>query len=308
MRRMWSWVVVAVVSLSSVSLGAQGDEVKGDGDEQGRTIRFTKKDAVVGESEEQRLRMEMTQEFSVTAPEMEPESISLKSTMVQTQVLTTLAAKGRIVTQRKIAYGEVQDVTKDGNGKETREVAAVNGKSYLGEFKKGRIVVTDLDGMAVTKEVRETVLSDLEGLGAEDPIVAAFPEAPLKIGDSVERVAKAFQESLQKGGGDDGVVFKDTRIQLAEIRHEARGPVGVFTVSTTLEVPADEESPVAMSVTYQGTMNILAAGIVLTSFSMAGPLKLTPTPELHELGMRVTGKGDSRLVLTTKVLPPPPKK
>ncbi|NTX34952.1 hypothetical protein HUA78_10915 [Myxococcus sp. CA033] len=308
MRRMWSWVVVAVMSLSSVSLGAQGDEVKGDGDEQGRTIRFTKKDAVVGESEEQRLRMEMTQEFSVTAPEMEPESISLKSAMVQNQVLTTLAAKGRIVTQRKIAYGEVQDVTKDGNGKETREVAAVSGKSYLGEFKKGRIAVTDLDGMAVTKQVREMVVSDLEGLGEEDPIVAAFPEAPLKIGDSVERVAKAFQDSLQKGGGDDGVVFKDTRIQLSEIRHEARGPVGVFTVSTTLEVPADEESPVAMSVTYQGTMNILAAGIVLTSFSMAGPLKLTPTPELFELGMRVTGKGDSRLVLTTKVLPPPPKK
>ncbi|NTX09588.1 hypothetical protein HUA76_02220 [Myxococcus sp. CA056] len=308
MRRMWSWVVVAVMSLSSVSLGAQGDEVKGEGDEQGRTIRFTKKDAVVGESEEQRLRMEMTQEFSVTAPEMEPESISLKSAMVQNQVLTTLAAKGRIVTQRKIAYGEVQDVTKDGNGKETREVAAVSGKSYLGEFKKGRIAVTDLDGMAVTKQVREMVVSDLEGLGEEDPIVAAFPEAPLKIGDSVERVAKAFQDSLQKGGGDDGVVFKDTRIQLSEIRHEARGPVGVFTVSTTLEVPADEESPVAMSVTYQGTMNILAAGTVLTSFSMAGPLKLTPTPELFELGMRVTGKGDSRLVLTTKVLPPPPKK
>ncbi|TQF17385.1 hypothetical protein FJV41_03620 [Myxococcus llanfairpwllgwyngyllgogerychwyrndrobwllllantysiliogogogochensis] len=305
---MWSWVAVAVMSLSSVSLGAQGDEVKGDGDEQGRTIRFTKKDAVVGESEEQRLRMEMTQEFSVTAPEMEPESISLKSAMVQNQVLTTLAAKGRIVTQRKIAYGEVQDVTKDGNGKETREVAAVSGKSYLGEFKKGRIAVTDLDGMAVTKQVREMVVSDLEGLGEEDPIVAAFPEAPLKIGDSVERVAKAFQDSLQKGGGGDGVVFKDTRIQLSEIRHEARGPVGVFTVSTTLEVPADEESPVAMSVTYQGTMNILAAGIVLTSFSMAGPLKLTPTPELFELGMRVTGKGDSRLVLTTRVLPPPPKK
>ncbi|NVJ21854.1 hypothetical protein HUW62_11550 [Myxococcus sp. AM011] len=305
MRRMWSWVAVAVMSLSSVALG---DEVKGDREELGRTIRFTRKDVVVGQAEEQRLRMEMTQDFHVTGPEMEPEPMSLKSVMVQNQVLTTLAAKGRVITQQKIAYGEVRDVTKDGDGKETREVAAVSGKSYLGEFKTGRILVTDLRGMAVTKEVRETVLSDLEGLGEEDPIVAAFPEAPLKIGDSVERVAQAFQASLQKGGGADGVKFKDTRIQLSEIRHEVRGPVGVFAVSTTLEVPSDEETPVSMSVTYQGTMNVLAAGTVLISFSMAGPLTLTPTPEMHKLGMRIEGKGDSRLVLTTQVLPPPPEK
>ncbi|MCP3165117.1 hypothetical protein [Myxococcus qinghaiensis] len=305
MRRMWSWVVVAGVSLSSVSLG---DEVKGDRDELGRGVRFTKKDAVVGEAEEQRLRLEMTQDFQVTGPEMEPEPISLSSTMLQTQVTTTLAAKGRIVTRRKIVYGDVVDVTKDGDGKETREVSAVNGKSYLGEFKKGTLVVTDLQGKPVTKQVRDTVLTDLEGLGEEDPIVAAFPEAPLQIGDSVDRVAKAFEASLQKGGGPDGVKFKDTRIQLSEIRHEARGPVGVFAVSTTLEVPADEESPVSMSVTYQGTMNILAAGTLLLSFSMAGPLTLTPAPELYQQGMRIEGKGDSRLVLTTRVLPPPPEK
>lgn len=304
MRRMWSWVVVAGMSLSSVSLA---DEVKGDREELGRTVRFTKKDAVVGQSEEQRLRMEMKQDFHITGPEMEPEPIALSSTMLQTQVITPLAAKGRIVTRTKIAYGDVVDVTKDGDGKETREVSAVNGKSYLGELKKGDLVVTDLQGKPVTKEVRELVLLDLDGLGEEDPIVAAFPEAPLKIGDSVERVAQAFEASLRKSGGD-GVKFKDTRIQLSEIRHEARGPVGVFTVSTTLEVPSDEESPVSMSITYQGTMNVLAAGTVLTSFSLAGPLTLTPIPDFYKLGMRIEGKGDSRLVLTTQVLPSPPKK
>jgi|GEM_PF-3792176 len=305
MRRMWSWVAVVVMSLSSVSLG---DEVKGEGDEQGRGVRFTRKDAVVGQAEEQRFHLEMTQDFRITAPEMEPESIAMTSTMLQTQVSTTLAAKGRIVTRRKIVYGDVVDVTKDADGKETREVSAVNGKSYLGEFKKGGIVVTDLQGRPVTKQVRDTVLTDLDGLGEEDSFVAAFPEAPLKIGDSVERVAKVFEAGLQSGGGPDGVTFKDTRIQLSEIRHEARGPVGVFTLSTTLEIPAEEESPVSMSITYQGTMNVLAAGTVLLGFSMAGPLTLTPAPELQELGMRIEGKGDSRLVLTIQVLPPPPKK
>ncbi|NTX64929.1 hypothetical protein HUA74_30175 [Myxococcus sp. CA051A] len=307
MRRMWSWVAVAGVSLSSVALG---DEVKGDREEQGRTrtLRFTKKDAVVGQAEEHRLLVEMKQDFTMTAPDMEPEAISGTSTMVQTDVLTPLAAKGRIVTRAKIAYGEVVEVTTE-EGKETRKLSPVNGKAYLGEYKKGRIVVTSLQGKPVKKEEQTAVLEDLDGLGKENPLVAAIPDEPLKVGDSVERLAKMFEAEFQKKGeADDGMTFRGISVRLTEIRQDARGPMGVFSVAATFVFAADEESPVSMEITYQGTMNVLADGPETTSISLAGPMTLTPTPEMYQLGMRVTGKGDSRLVLTTKVLPPPPKK
>ncbi|WP_342378622.1 hypothetical protein NVS55_04460 [Myxococcus stipitatus] len=294
---MGSWVVVMGLLVSPVALGAEAEV---------RTLRFTKKAPVVGSREENQTRMEMAFDFKATAPSIEPIPIVASTTVIETQVFTVLAVKGNAVTRAQVAYGEMDEVKME-DGKEVRSPAPVSKKTYVGEFKKGSVVVTNAQGKPVPDAEQAKVREDLKGLGREDPLVAAFPTEPLKVGDSVQAVADAFEEELQ-ATAPEGMSYNDTRVELTEVRDDARGPMGVFAVSTTIVAVESEESPVSMEIRAKGSLHVLADGTVVTEISMGGPVKLIPQEVLRQRGMEVQGKGEMRVHLTSKVLPRASKK
>lgn len=296
MRHMWSWVVVMGWVVSPVALGAEPEA---------RTIRFTQKAPVVGEREEHQTRMEMGFDFKATVPNQEPIPIVANTSMVESEVYTVLAVKGRAVTRTQVAYGEMEEV-KMVDGKEQRAPSPVSKKTYVAEFKKGVIVVTSPQGKPVSAEEEKKVRAGLSSLGRPDPLAAAFPTKPIQVGDNLEDLAEAYEEELQRTASE-GMSYTETRIQLTEIREDARGLMGVLGVSTRLVATDGEESPVSMEIRAEGAIHVLAQGTVITEMSLGGPVKLIPMAALLERGMEVQGKGDMRVFITSKPLPPAPK-
>ncbi|WP_338870921.1 hypothetical protein [Myxococcus stipitatus] len=285
-----------------LSAVARGDEPRAG------TIRFTRKAPVVGESAEHRSRMEMSLDFRVVIPDSEPTPVVMTSQNLDSMLLTVLATKGGVETRMRITYGDVVEMGSVGGGKQTREVSPVSQKAYEAEVKKGTIRVTQAQGKPVSSEEKAQVLKDLVGLGEEDAFVAAFPSTPLQVGDSLEAVAKVFEEQLQDSATDE-VTYQDTRIHLAEIRQDPRGPMGVLAVSTLLLAPiGEEDAPLSIEMRVLGTLNILADGTVLTDVSMGGPVKLVMTDAAREAGVEIHGKGSMRMNLTVRPVPAAPGK
>ncbi|MFY1827657.1 hypothetical protein ACN47A_17180 [Myxococcus fulvus] len=298
MRRMEPWVI-AVGLLALSPLDVEATEPPQVVVSKARALTFTRQDAVVGRAEEVRLGMTMRQDFSITAPDMEPEPIDVSTEMAQVQVFTPLEVKGPVVTKAKLAYGEVVDVMKDPQGRQKRQVALVSQKTYVGESRAGRVEVTDAAGQPVTPEEAELVRKDLDGLGAEDPIAAAFPKGPVKVGAKLDGVARAFEKLLQKGNPAN-VKFRKTRVQLKEIHEDPRGLAGLFLVSTTLEMAPDAQNPMTTTIAYQGTMHVVGEGTELAAFNLQGPVVYTPIPAMKAQGMKVEGKGDSVLFFSVQ--------
>ncbi|NTX12468.1 hypothetical protein HUA76_16855 [Myxococcus sp. CA056] len=298
MRRMEPWVI-AVGFLALSPLAVEATEPPRVVVSKARSLSFTRLDAVVGLAEEVRMGMMMRQDFHITAPGTEPEPIDVSTEMAQTQVFTVLEAKGPVVTRAKLAYGDVVEVTKDSRGQQQRRLSPVSQKTYVGEFRAGRIEVTDAEGQPVTPEEAEAVRKDLEGLGAEDPIAVAFPRGPVKVGAKLDGVARAFEKLLRRGNLAD-VKFRKTRVQLKEIHEDPRGLVGLFLLSTTLERASDAQNPLTTTITYQGTMSVLGEGTQLTAFNLQGPVVYTLSPAMKAQGMKVDGKGDSVLFFSVQ--------
>ncbi|MCK8503667.1 hypothetical protein [Myxococcus fulvus] len=303
MRRMEPWVIaVGLLALSPLDVGAT--EPPRIVVSKARALSFTRQDAVVGRAEEVRMGMTMQQDFYITAPFMEPEPIDVSTEMFQAQVFTPLEVKGPLVTKAKLAYGDVVDVMKDPQGRQKRQVTVVHQKTYVGEARAGRVEVTDANGQPVPPEEAELVRKDLDGLGAEDPIAAAFPRGPVKVGAKLDGVARAFEKLLRKGN-PASVKFRKTRVQLQEIHEDPRGLVGLFLVSTTMELAPDEQNPMTTTIAYQGTMHVLGEGTELTAFNLQGPVVYTPIPAMKAKGMQVKGKGDSVLFFSVQPVKKP---
>ncbi|GEN05681.1 hypothetical protein MFU01_07180 [Myxococcus fulvus] len=293
-----SWVI-AVGLLALSPLDVEANEPPRIVVSKARALTFTQKDAVVGQAEEVRMGMQMELAFYVTAPDMEPEPIDVSSEMAQILVHTVLEAKGPVVTRARIAYDDVVDVMKDPEGRQKRVVAPVSHKTYVGAFKEGRIEVTDTQGQPVSPEEVEAVRKDLGGLGEVDPVAAAFPKGAVKVGMKLEPVARALEKFLQQGN-PPSARFHKTRVQLHEVHEDPRGPIGLFSLSTTLEIAPDEQSPLTTTIAYQGTMRVLAEGARLLSFNVEGPVTYTPTPARKAQGMKVKGKGHSVLFFSAQ--------
>ncbi|WP_338870919.1 hypothetical protein [Myxococcus stipitatus] len=297
MRHLLPWVVVMGWLVSPVVLGAEPEA---------RTIRFTQKAPGVGAREEHQTRMEMAFDFKATVPNKEPIPIVANTVVLESKVYTVLAVKGRAVTRAQVAYGEMDEV-KMVEGKEQRTPSPVSKKTYVAEFKKGLVVVTTPQGKPVSDEEQAKVRAGHTSLGRADPLVAAFPTRPVQVGDSMEALAEAFEKELQRTAAK-GMRYTDTRIQLTEIREDARGLMGVFGVSTRLVATDGAEAPVSMEIRPEGFIHVLAEGTVVTEMSLGGPVQLIPRAALLERGMEVQGTGDMRVLVTSKPLPRAPKK
>ncbi|MFP2925948.1 hypothetical protein ACLESO_12165 [Pyxidicoccus sp. 3LG] len=293
MHRVLSFVVSVGLALAPSGVLAQAKAGP-------KVLQLQKKEPRVGDVEQVDMNTEMRMAFDITGPEMEAEALEMSSTEVSNYTLTVLAARKRIIEQVKITFRDAGEVSVEG-GQSTRTPSPVHGKSYLAGMTRGRLVVTDANGKAVSKEEAAVVKDLLPALGKVDPLEAALPDTPIKVGDSLARFAKALQdETLAQD--DPSAQVRDTRVRLAEVVQEARGPVGIFDVTTTFVIKASAESPFEMTIPLEGKMSLLADGAKLRDFSLSGPVKLVLTKELRAQGLKAEGEGAMKLLMTDPTL------
>jgi hypothetical protein len=297
MHRVSSFIVAVGVLLAPSVVGAQaGAQVEGARKEQ--SFQLKKRQAAVGDVDTVDLQVVLRLAFELTGPEIEPEPLNVSSTTASHCTTTVLAARKGIIDRLKVAFGDMFDETEEG-GKKERQASPISGKTYLAGMTKGRLVVTDEAGKPVSKEEQAAVKENLPELGKADPLEAALPDKPIRVGDSLDRFAKVFTEEFLQTG-DPSTRFRGTRIRLSEITQDAKGPVGIFSVSTTMTLE-QADSPVVMTIPLEGKLSMLSEGARLLEFSLAGPAQVALLEEFRNQGVKVEGEGEMKLHLTCSV-------
>ncbi|NMO15086.1 hypothetical protein HPC49_16405 [Pyxidicoccus fallax] len=269
-------------------------EAEQEGTPKERTFQFEKRYAAAGDVDTVRLRMDMKLDFLLNGPGAEPEEMKASDTTITHYVMTVLAARKGRLDRVKLAFGEKYEDTVE-EGKPERKVSPLSGKTYLAGWVKGRVVVTDEAGKPISKEERDDIESSLPEFGKADRVLAAFPDKPIRVGDSLDRFAKVFaEESLQSK--DSGVRFLDTRVRLLEIVPDPKGDVGIFSLTTTM-VFLEADGPLGMTFPMEGQLRIRGKGARLLEFTMAGPARVEVNEALRAVGVTVQGSGETRLHL-----------
>lgn len=285
MHRILSLAVTVGLLFAPSAVVAQGSKAP--------SFQFVKKDTAVGDVVTTDTRVEMKMDFALFGPQMEPESMVMTSTSVDRYTVTVLEAHQGLIDKVKIAFEDVYEEQAD-NGNTQRKAHPVSGKVYAAGLVKGKVAVTDEAGNPVSQEEQTDVAGRLPELGKVDPLEAALPTTPLKVGASLDRFAKVLTTEVLQQEGDPNTRFSGTRVRLSEVTRDARGTLGIFRITTTMTTK-DPESPVVLTVPLEGQMTARAEGAELLEFTLAGPMRLAVTPKVRKQGLSVKGSGEMKM-------------
>ncbi|WAM27371.1 hypothetical protein [Myxococcus sp. NMCA1] len=295
MHRVYPFVVSLGLSLAPLAAHATAPaapvaEVKAP------TIQFKQMNARVGYQEELDNAVDMRLALDLRASDMDkPMSVAMSVTSSSRHTVTVLAAKGTVVSKVKMAFGDVGEVAEE-QGKVQRKASPISGKTYLAEWKKARVVITDAKGKPVPKEEEAEVTKHLPELGKPDRLESAFPKKPLAVGATLDGFSDALAKQIVDEQDDDTRVTQ-TRARLVEVRQDPRGAVGIFDVAMTVS-RQEINAPFLMTIPLQGQMSVLAEGIQLLELTLSGPVKVELTDDAVEQGFEARGEGAMRLRLT----------
>ncbi|WP_141593322.1 hypothetical protein [Myxococcus sp. AB056] len=260
------------------------------------TIQFKQVNARVGDQEELDNAVDMRLALDLRASDMDkPMSVAMSVTSSSRHTVTVLAAKGKVVSKVKMAFGDVGEVAEE-QGEGQRKVSPVSRKTYLAEWKKERVVITNAAGKPVPKEEEDEVSKHLPELGMPDRLEAAFPKKPLAVGATLDGFSDALAKQIVDEQGDDTRVTQ-ARARLVEVRQDPRGAVGIFDVAMTV-LRQEINAPFLLTIPLQGQMSVLAEGIQLLELTLSGPVKVELTDDAVEQGFEARGEGAMRLRLT----------
>jgi hypothetical protein len=297
MHRISSFIVAVGLLLAPSVVGAQVGAQEEDARKE-QSLQLKKRQPAVGDVDTVDMQVLMRMDFELSGPELEPEPLKMSSTTANRFTTTVLAARKGIVDRVKVAYGDAFDETVE-DGKTEREVSPVSGKTYLAGMTKGRLVVTDEAGKPVSKEEQAAAEEYLPELGKADPLEAALPDKPIRVGDSLDRFAQVLtKEVLQNGGSSTRC--RGTRVRLSEITQDAQGLVGIFSVSTMMTIK-QAGSPIVLTIPLEGRLSVLAEGARVLEFSLAGPVQVAMTEAMRKEGVTVKGEGEMKLRMTSSV-------
>ncbi|WNZ63130.1 hypothetical protein QEG98_04910 [Myxococcus sp. MxC21-1] len=295
MHRVYPFVVSLGLSLAPLAAhatapAAPAPEVKAP------TIQFKQVNARVGDQEELDNAVDMRLALDLRASDMDkPMSVAMSVTSSSRHTVTVLAAKGKVISKVKMAFGDVGEVAEE-QGKVQRKASPVSRKTYLAEWKKDRVVITNAAGKPVPKEEADEVTKHLPELGKPDRLEAAFPKNPLAVGATLDGFSDALAKQIVDEQGDDTRVTQ-ARARLVEVRQDPRGAVGIFDVAMTV-LRQEINAPFLLTIPLQGQMSVLAEGIQLLELTLSGPVKVELTDDAVEQGFEARGEGAMRLRLT----------
>ncbi|NUP13570.1 MAG: serine/threonine protein kinase [Polyangiaceae bacterium] len=240
--------------VASVAAGAEGEGTEG-------SIRFVKRDPEVGRQTRIRQTMSMVMTYS------SPIASERKTVERSDQTTTILAADGKTILKVKIVYGEAtRTLTRD--GEVTTASEPVQGRTYIAELKKDRLVVTDDSYRPVSKEEQAIVEKGARLLGEPHAQLTAIPDRPLRPGDRADTIGELLRGLMAADGGG---ALDDAKVILRSIEGDDP-PIGVFDVDLKTGRDGDEFT---IEAGLKGTLRIRGDDARFDAVELAGPISLS---------------------------------
>lgn len=270
--------------------GDKDDDKKGDKKEDG--LVFKAKAPAVGDKVEEKETSEMKMALDIDAGgKKQTVDMTMNESMVKkTEVL---AVDGKAVTKEKVTYVEKKKTETEGGKEKKKPKSPIDGKTYILEAKDGKTLVTDEKGKKVPKDEEEAVLKANRAFGKPDPVLTGLPDKAIKVGDKVEKLAKALEEHFKDmDESKEQPEISDVEVKLESIDKD--GEAGVFTIQLTMSSPKSSKEPFSMKIPLKGTMKVRAKDGFTTEVNLKGPLTMEGTDPKFKL----SAKGDMKLSIT----------
>ncbi len=257
------------------------------------TLTFTVVAPKVGDKREEKETSELDMKL-----DMEILGRKKSGTMHETETTVrrdeVLAVDGKTITKAKVTFVEKKKVVMEDGKEKKKPKSPIDGKTYVLEQKGDKVEITDEKGKKANRAEDEAVRKVTKSFGKPDPILASLPDKPIKVGDSVESMAKAFEDMLMsKSEGKDAPKVSDVAIKLESIEGQGADAVGVFSLALTLSTAGGPKALFATKALLKGTFKVRAKDGWSTALDLAGPMTLTS----EDPKFKIDSKGDLKLTL-----------
>jgi hypothetical protein len=252
-------------------------------------LAFKKKTPPVGTRMFTKSSSETTVNMTLEGVGPKPRSITTTRLDRKEKIDEVLAIDGDLVTKVKVTYTvDAADHTADGK-KVPAPKSPIQGKTYIVEAGKGKLIVTTEKGAPAPAAEATLVKQDHKELGQPDQLQAVFPEDPVKIGDTLDAFAAVLQQKLAVGTkrGAGAPKIEDVRVSLASISGAEPAQVGTFNVTFHLGM---KEEPLDMGVAFKGHMTVRSADSWPTQMKIEGPIRVALDKDAPS-SMKLTGGG-----------------
>ncbi len=273
--------------------GDKDDDKKGDkADKKDDGLTFKAKAPAVGDKVEEKETSDTKMTMDVDAGGKKQ---TIEMTMVESMVKKTevLAVDGKAITKAKLTYVEKKKTETEGGKEKKKPKSPIEGKTYILESKDGKTLVTDEKGKKVPKDEEDAVLKGNRAFGKPDPVLTGLPDKAIKVGDKVEKLAKALEEHFKNmDESKDPLEVTDVEVKLESIDKD--GETGVFAIQLTMASPKTSKEPFALKIPLKGTMKVRAKDGFTTEVALKGPL----TMEGNDPKFKLSAKGDMKITVT----------
>ncbi len=173
------------------------------------------------------------------------------------------------------------------NGRETRKVSPVAGKTFVVGAAEGGVRVSDGNEHAVPMALARIVASDFRALGTREAFVRAMPDELPAAGTQMPSLAEALKDDVHRTF--EGRVFFG-KVSVAPASARTVDGIDCVAFSVALQVGFEKEGN-TVRMNLHGELLIRAADGWLKSSELSGPIRM----DLSVNGVAVRGTGHSQL-------------
>lgn len=232
---------------------------------------ITKRYAVVGDVE----KSTKVKTFAMKAKIKGPDGmVDVESTENETIEKTEecLAIADKQCSKAKVSFVKYEG-KKVTNGKSKDEAHPTVGKTYIIERKGKDLAVTLADGSAASEAEQKDIKDTYKRFGRRKDKLAAMPDK-VKVGDSLDELAKVLGEEAAQDDDDDGDAPPKvtSKIVVKAIREE--GGKKIVTLDVAMSMEGDSKKVGHMKIEMKGTVDLRADIAQDVTSELAGPLEI----------------------------------
>lgn len=182
--------------------------------------------------------------------------------------------------------------------KKLKSTSPISGKTCVVEAKKGAITVrTDRDAPAPADEAA-LVKKDFKHLGKADSMQSALPDSPIRIGQSVDSLAKSLSDRFTDDDtGDTKTTVSDVSVRLGSVGEDDGSKTGVFKTSLTLLM---EKSGLVIAMRMSGEVKVRMEDGFPLAMTFQAPVTVRSAD--GAAGPKIVGSGSTTLSSLRQVL------
>lgn len=263
----------------SSSAVTEGPAKKDDG------VALGKRYAEVGDKETETKTQIMTLKGNVKGKDGEkPFETTSTTTVEKTEECLEVKEKG--CTKLRVTFAKAKKVSIQ-NGKTNDDPMATDGKTYIVTATDGGRDITHEDGSKLDAKELDALKSKYKHLTRGKALLDAMP-ASVKVGDSLDGVAKLLAEQSAEGEGSPKATVT---LKVKEIREEGGKKLVVVDIHLLLE--GESEKVGHMKTDALGTLTLDAATCRGVAGEFTGPMEMVLPKDLGTLKGTMTEKSSS---------------